>query len=195
MVRNTRIGWKPAVVLLAVLGFGCSALGDGGNDTPPAPDAGGDPLTGYPDAGPWVPPPDADTTPPPPPADAGPPPSQDDAVRLCEIINEERGARGLSQLVVRADLSCAALAHSIDIGTTETCSMVGSNGESFTDRVDACGGASASSALVGCGYFSPQGTVNGWIDMPETAEYLFDPEQAFVGCGWFNDYWTAIFDK
>lgn len=194
MVRITRAPWFLVAALFAALALGCSSLGDGHDDSP-VPDAAGDPLTGYPDAGPPIPQPDADTTPPPPTPDAGPPPSQDDAVRLCEIINEERAARGLSQLTVRADLTCAALAHATDIGTTETCAIVGSNGESFTDRVEACGGASASAALVGCGYFTPRGTVDAWIDMPETAVYLFDAEQAFVGCGWFNDYWAAIFDK
>jgi uncharacterized protein YkwD len=186
--------WLSRSGLCAVMAFtvGCSTLGEGPEESHTGPDA--TVTINYPDAGSVPPTPGADAAPPAPQADAGPPSGLDDEQSLFQIINEERVARGLSSLTLRADLTCAARAHSFDIGTTETCSMVGSGGETPSDRVEACGGASTTGAVVGCGYFTARGTVNAWIDNEDIAPYLLAPAYESVGVGWHNDYWTAIFD-
>ena len=180
--------WLAVVLALAT---GCSTLGDGPEENGEAPDAAA--SSQYPDAGP-PPTPVVDGAPPPPQADAAPP-NLDDEASLFAIINEERAARGLSALVLRADLTCAARAHSLDIGTTESCAIVGSGGETFADRVELCGGASATGAVVGCEYFTARGVVNSWIENEDIAPYLLAPGYQFVGVGWHNDYWTALFDS
>lgn len=183
--------------VLAAFAIACAGGDIGDGDSDDAPDAGSGAAT-QPDADPGLPPAgDPDAAPAAGDPDAAPPagmlsPKQQD---LFDAINAERAAAGVAAVALRADLTCAAQAHSDDIGTAMTCAVVGTGGETIEDRVEACSGPSVAAALVGCGYLSGTATATGWADDAGTRAILLDPALKFVGVGEHDRYWTAVFDR
>jgi len=113
---------------------------------------------------------------------------------LLDTINEERRSRGLGEVVLRNDLTCAAARHSLDIGTTGSCGHTGSDWSSPGDRVSACEGPDWSGEIVACGQSTARDAVDAWIYSPGHNAIMFDGAQRYAGVAMHQNYWTAIFD-
>lgn len=114
---------------------------------------------------------------------------------LFVVINRERVARGLTEVVLDDALNCAAARHSADIGETRTCSHTGSDGSDPGSRVAACGGGRWSGEIVACGQRSPEAAVQAWIGSPGHNRVMFTPGQRTIGVAMHNNFWTAIFNQ
>jgi len=114
---------------------------------------------------------------------------------LLATINKERTDRGLSKVVLRDDLVCAAQHHSKDIGERKACSHDDRDGSGPGERVTVCGGDGWAGEIVACGQTTPRGAVDGWLGSPGHKAIMLDPDQETVGVAMFGNYWTAVFDK
>ena len=102
------------------------------------------------------------------------------------LINSRRAAMGLGQLRVDIALTNASRRHSNDIGPRGLCQHNGTDGSSPWDRIAQAGyGGSAMGEVVGCGYNSAQGVVDGWWNSPAHYGILTDPNANDIGCGWW----------
>jgi uncharacterized protein YkwD len=114
---------------------------------------------------------------------------------LLATINGERTSRGLTPVVLRDDLVCAAHHHSMDIGSRSECSHNDADGSGPGERVSACGGPGWSGEIVACGQTTPREAVDGWLGSPGHKAIMLDPDQRQVGVAMYGNYWTAIFGK
>jgi uncharacterized protein YkwD len=106
--------------------------------------------------------------------------------QTVDLINGRRVAMGLAPLRVNQQLTSAARRHSNDIGPAGICSHTGTDGSSPWDRIDQAGYAGfGMGEVVGCGYTTPQGVVDGWWASPGHYGILTDPGANDIGCGWY----------
>jgi uncharacterized protein YkwD len=102
------------------------------------------------------------------------------------LINQRRVAMGLVPLRVDSALVSAARRHSNDIGPVGICSHTGTDGSSPWDRIDQAGYTGwGSGEVVGCGYTTALGVVDGWWASPGHYGILTDPNNNEIGCGWY----------
>jgi uncharacterized protein YkwD len=102
------------------------------------------------------------------------------------IINQRRAAMGLGALRVNLSLTSASRRHSNDIGPHGLCQHNGTDGSSPWDRIAQAGyTGGAMGEVVGCGYTTPLGVVDGWWGSPGHYAILTDPNANDVGCGWW----------
>ena len=106
--------------------------------------------------------------------------------QTIDLINQRRAAMGLGALRVSRSLTGASRRHSNDIGPRGLCQHEGTDGSSPWDRIAQAGyGGSAMGEVVGCGYNSAQGVVDGWWNSPPHRAILTDPNANDIGCGWW----------
>ncbi|HJS18343.1 MAG TPA: NBR1-Ig-like domain-containing protein [Anaerolineales bacterium] len=122
------------------------------------------------------------------------------ANEIASLINNTRSENGLSSLNVNAQLSAAALGHSIDMACHNLLSHTGSDGSSVSQRVAAAGyPASYSSEIIyGSGY--PQTAFDWWMSDPTHRNEILNPNVTDMGIGYaYNDqtsygsYFTVSF--
>jgi uncharacterized protein YkwD len=118
------------------------------------------------------------------------------ASELLNTINQERVKRRLPALKEKAELTCAAVKHSKDIGTRRVCSHTGKDGSNAIKRIASCGlTASAWGEIVACGQTTPRAAVNAWIKSPSHNAIMFSSSYRYFGGGMTNNYWTVVFTK
>jgi uncharacterized protein YkwD len=106
--------------------------------------------------------------------------------QTVDLINARRAAMGLGALRVDLALTSAARRHSNDIGPTGLCQHNGTDGSSPWDRIAQAGyGGSAMGEVVGCGFTTAQGVVDGWWGSPGHYAILTDPGANDLGCAWY----------
>lgn len=112
---------------------------------------------------------------------------------LFDIINEERAARGVDPVSLRADLICAAELHCDDICPKQLCQHEGTDGSQVPDRLAACEVRwRAVGETVGCGAQTARGTVDGWLASPLHRETMLGEQYGSVGLAAANNFWVAV---
>lgn len=102
------------------------------------------------------------------------------------IINARRASMGLVTLQLDPALHRATRRHVFDIGPQALCQHNGTDGTSPWDRAAQAGFTGfAMGEVVGCGYTSPTGVVDGWWNSPGHYAVLTDPNARYIGCGWW----------
>jgi hypothetical protein len=112
---------------------------------------------------------------------------------LFDILNEERVARDLEPLVLRASLVCAARRHSDDVGPVRSCSHTGTDGTSPTERVNDCGGGGWTGEVIACGQSTARAAVDAWLG--STAghrEAILGESKREIGVAMTDNYWTGV---
>jgi uncharacterized protein YkwD len=103
-----------------------------------------------------------------------------------DLINQRRAAMGLPALRVDPALTAAARRHSNDIGPAGLCQHNGTDGSSPWDRIAQAGYTGfGSGEVVGCGYSTAQGVVDGWWNSPGHFAILTGAAINDIGCGWW----------
>lgn len=106
--------------------------------------------------------------------------------QTVDLINSRRAAMGLGSLQVNAALTMAARRHSNDIGPLGLCQHNGTDGSSPWDRIAQAGyTGSAMGEVVGCGYTTAQGVVDGWWGSSGHYAILTDANANDIGCAWY----------
>jgi uncharacterized protein YkwD len=103
-------------------------------------------------------------------------------------INARRAALGLGMLRVDMALVQAARRQVNDIGPRHECRHNGSDGtDPWTRIADAGYTGEPRGEVVGCGYPTADGVVEGWWQSPGHHDILISPEANEIGCGWWVD--------
>jgi uncharacterized protein YkwD len=103
---------------------------------------------------------------------------------IANLINNARAAAGLTPLTVNAQLTAAALGHSIDMACHGLISHSGSDGSSAQERIAAAGYvASLSSEIIyGSGY--PQTAFDWWMSDQTHRDEILNPYITEMGAGY-----------
>lgn len=118
------------------------------------------------------------------------------ASELLDTINTERTKRGLTKLVEKSQITCAATKHSKDIGSRRACSHTGSNGSNTGNRLSSCGYSSmAWGEIVACGQKTPKEAVNAWLKSSGHSNIMLSKTYKYFGGSMYNNYWTVVFTK
>ncbi|MEL7343246.1 MAG: CAP domain-containing protein [Pseudomonadota bacterium] len=118
--------------------------------------------------------------------------------RMLDSVNALRGASGLPQLALNAELRAAAATHSRDMALQNRPWHFGSDGSSPLDRVARVG---YNGALVGENisetYETELQTLGAWMEDPATRTVILDPRAREMGFDWFQEdngkiWWTLV---
>ncbi len=106
--------------------------------------------------------------------------------QTVDLFNSRRTAMGLGQLRIDPALTYAARRQSNDIGPRGLCQHNGTDGSSPWDRIAQAGYRGfGSGEVVGCGYNTAQGVVDGWWNSPTHYAILVGAAINDIGCGWW----------
>lgn len=106
--------------------------------------------------------------------------------QTVDLINARRTGLGLGRLRIDAALTSAARRQSNDIGPQRLCQHNGTDGSSPWDRIAQAGYSGfGSGEVVGCGYSTAQGVVDGWWSSPTHLAILTGAAINDIGCGWW----------
>jgi uncharacterized protein YkwD len=120
---------------------------------------------------------------PPPPPDAGLTAEEQATV---DEINTRRAALGLGLLTVDPALVAAARRHAADVGPARACRHNGSDGTDPWTRMSQAGyTGDPRGEVVGCGYPTAAGVVDGWWQSAGHHDILVNPDANEIGCGWW----------
>lgn len=149
------------------------------------------------------------SSPPPPPTstDTPLPPSCDPSGNgsfesaLINLINQERGSRGLAALSPQGQLATAARNHSADMACNGFFSHTGSDGSLPWDRVAALGyGYSAIAENIFAGSSNAQTAFDAWMNSTGHRDNMLNPAYTEIGIGYrywadspYGAYTTAVF--
>lgn len=119
--------------------------------------------------------------------------------RMLDSVNAIRGANGLSQVSLNAELRAAAATHSRDMAIQNRPWHFGSDGSSPLDRAARAGYIGT---LVGENisesYETELETLAAWMEDPTTRAVILDPRARDMGFDWFQEdngkiWWTMVF--
>lgn len=125
--------------------------------------------------------------------------------RVIELTNEHRRDVGCPDLAQGDQLTTAARNHSTDMALNDFFSHVGSNGSTFTQRIEATGYQWSNAAEnIAVGYSSPEAVVEGWMYSQGHRDNILNCALREIGVGYYylaNDtgevnyghYWTQVF--
>ncbi|HEX8682138.1 MAG TPA: CAP domain-containing protein [Ardenticatenaceae bacterium] len=125
--------------------------------------------------------------------------------RVIELTNEHRREAGCPDLARDDQLTTAARNHSADMALNDFFSHVGSNGSTFTQRIEATGYQWSNAAEnIAVGYSSPEAVVEGWMNSQDHHDNILNCALREIGVGYYylaNDtgevnyrhYWTQVF--
>ncbi|HRQ09567.1 MAG: CAP domain-containing protein [Trueperaceae bacterium] len=191
----------------------------GPQEPAPPPPQPADPVPTPPPSGPPPPeppaePPPADPpTPPEPPSPPSPPPEppsappeeEPTARALLDAVNAARsqGAQcgtefmpPVPPLALEERLRRAAASHSQDMADHGTMSHVGSDGSSFTDRIEREQyDWSAAGENIASGYRTVDGVMNGWLTSPGHCRNIMSRNYTEFGGAESKYYWTQVFAR
>ena len=128
------------------------------------------------------------------------------AIALHQLVNDARatsrscGARGwfdaVPPLALEPRLTRAAQLHAEDMLATGTMSHTGSDGSTFTQRIDRQGYAWASAGEnVARGYPTPEAVVDGWLGSDGHCANLMGGGFSDLGAGEADRFWTLVFAR
>lgn len=123
----------------------------------------------------------------------------DYALRVLELVNEERAAAGLQPLTLDAETTEVAMMRAAE------CSILFSHTRpNGTDCFTAWSGGSAMGENIAAGYRTPEEVVNGWMNSPGHRANILKPYYTSLGIGCFvptsvdtngyGFYWTQCFN-
>ncbi len=127
--------------------------------------------------------------------------------QVVTLINQARAENGLAALQVKAQLSAAALAHSMDMACNDFVDHTGSDGSSWTDRIAAQGfpfSIAYENMYVGNPAFggTPQGAFEWWMNSQVHRDNILNPDAVYIGVGYafdasstYGGYYTVDFVK
>jgi uncharacterized protein YkwD len=121
-----------------------------------------------------------------------PDPDPGPAAEVLAEMNRIRAQSGAGPLVMDARLTCAADAHSRDIGSRRACTHTGADGSTPWQRAERCG-TRAYGEIVACGHRTGAAAVQGWYNSSGHRQIMLDRRYGKVGIAMHNYYWTAIF--
>jgi uncharacterized protein YkwD len=118
--------------------------------------------------------------------------------RMLDAVNTLRGASGVPEVALNAELNAAAATHSRDMSVQNRPWHFGSDGSSPLDRVARVGyrgqllGENISET-----YESELETLAAWMAEPSTRSVILDPNARQLGFAWFQEpngkiWWTLI---
>ncbi len=118
--------------------------------------------------------------------------------RMLDAINSLRGAAGVGQLALNAQLNAAAATHSRDMSVQNRPWHFGSDGSSPLDRVARSGypGLMLGEAISET-YETELETLGAWMQQPDTSAVVLDPAAVNMGFAYFQDgngkiWWTLV---
>jgi len=128
------------------------------------------------------------------------------AVALHELVNDARGSgrscgtRGwfdaAAPLALEPRLTRAAQLHSEDMHDAGAMSHTGSDGSTFTQRIDRQGYAYATAGEnVARGYPTPEAVMAGWLGSDGHCANLMHGGFTDLGAGESGAYWTLVFAR
>ena len=118
--------------------------------------------------------------------------------RMLDSVNALRGASGLSQVQLNAQLNAAAATHARDMAVQNRPWHFGSDGSSPVDRIQRVG---YTGALVGEviseTYETELETLAAWMEEPGTRAVILEKGATDMGFAWFQEpngkiLWTLI---
>ena len=118
--------------------------------------------------------------------------------RILDSVNSLRGAKGLQNVELNAQLNAAAATHSRDMAVQNRPWHFGSDGSSPLDRVRRVG---YSGLLIGEAisesYETELETLAAWMEEPGTREVILSPEARDLGFAYFQEengkiWWTLV---
>jgi len=107
-------------------------------------------------------------------------------------MNKIRAQVGAGPVFIDSKLTCAADAHSKDIGAKRVCSHYGSDGSTPWKRAERCG-TRAYGEIVACGHRTGADAVRGWYNSSGHRKIMLNGQFKKVGIAVHNYHWTAIF--
>lgn len=114
---------------------------------------------------------------------------EDEVVRL---INEQRVANGLDELITVYDLSVVAQTRAQEL--TQSYSHTRPDGSScFTALTEAGIYYYSSGENIASGFSSPEAVVNAWMKSPGHRANILSPNYTMVGVGFCDNYWAQVF--
>ncbi|MEM9351110.1 MAG: CAP domain-containing protein [Pseudomonadota bacterium] len=127
-------------------------------------------------------------------------PNQTGAIqfRMLDGVNALRGAQGLQNLALNAELNAAAATHSRDMAVQNRPWHFGSDGSSPIDRIRRVG---YTGTLVGETisetYETELETLAAWMQEPDTRGVILDARARDMGFSWFQEdngkiWWTLV---
>jgi uncharacterized protein YkwD len=125
--------------------------------------------------------------------------------RVIELTNEHRRGAGCPDLARDDQLTTAARNHSTDMALNDFFSHVGSNGSTFTQRIEATGYQWSNAAEnIAAGYSSPEAVVEAWMNSQGHRDNILNCALREIGVGYYylatdtgevnyGHYWTQVF--
>jgi uncharacterized protein YkwD len=127
--------------------------------------------------------------------------------QVVTLINQARTSNGLAPLQPDAQLSAAALAHSMDMACNDFVDHTGSDGSSWPDRIAAQGfpfSIAYENIYVGNPDFggTPEGAFEWWMNSQVHRDNILNPDAVYIGVGYvfnasstYGGYYTVDFTK
>lgn len=118
--------------------------------------------------------------------------------RLLDSVNTLRGARGLTQVSLNAQLNAAAETHSRDMAVQNRPWHFGSDGSSPLLRVQRAGYTGRFlGELISETYQTELETLSAWMSQEDTRAVIMDPAATQLGFAWFQEeggkiWWTML---
>ncbi|MEO0990472.1 MAG: CAP domain-containing protein, partial [Pseudomonadota bacterium] len=108
--------------------------------------------------------------------------------RMLDSVNALRGAEGLPQLELSAELIAAAATHSKDMSLQNRPWNFGSDGSNFFQRVARTGyPGTATGEVISESYETELETLAAWMENPEDRVIIMDPRARAMGFSWFQE--------
>lgn len=124
--------------------------------------------------------------------------AEDKAKAVAELINKERTASGLSELIYDDNIAYLAYMHSEDMAENGFLDHTSSEGLTLDQRVENFGIPFTSIAEnIGSGFSSASEVVKSWLNSQLHCDNIMNPEFTRIGVGYYEggdngNYWTLI---
>lgn len=121
--------------------------------------------------------------------------------RMLDSVNALRGASGLSQVQLDANLNAAAATHSRDMANQNRPWHFGSDGSSPVDRIQRVGyTGSLVGEVISETYETELETLAAWMEQPDTRRIIMSPNATNMGFSWHQEdngkiWWTMVLGK
>ena len=118
--------------------------------------------------------------------------------RMVDGVNDLRGARNLTPLVLEPGLTAAAATHSRDMAVQNRPWHFGSDGSSPLVRVQRAGyGGVLLGELISETFETELSTLSAWMGDADTRSIIMDPRASQIGFAWFQEpsgkiWWTML---
>jgi uncharacterized protein YkwD len=121
--------------------------------------------------------------------------------RMLDSVNALRGASGLAQVQLDANLNAAAATHSRDMANQNRPWHFGSDGSSPVDRIQRVGyTGSLVGEVISETYETELETLAAWMEQPDTRRIIMASDATNMGFSWYQEnngkiWWTLVLGK